>query len=319
MRTHDFTNIVASFKNKRILVVGDVMLDHYSYGKVTRISPEAPVPIIQIVEERFVPGGAGNVFQNLCEYGVQAVLLAIVGNDEAAKKLKQSCTISSCGETLFIIDENRRTTVKHRLVAHRQQLLRVDTEDTAPIASTLESEIVAYVEEHIGTFDCLCIADYAKGGITESVASKLTDICAEHEIPILVDTKPAHFSFYRDCTMLTPNEGEVLAAYPNHTYQEAAKALFAATNTPVLVTRGKEGVAYVTASGEEFALPSYANEEDVRDVSGAGDTVVATLALALSCGLPAHDAAFIASKAAAIAITKPQTSAVTLSELIETL
>ena len=311
--------IITSFKTKRVLVVGDVMLDHYSYGKVTRISPEAPVPIIEILEEKLVPGGAGNVFHNMCEFGASTTLISVVGTDDTSQKIKNSLGSFNCGEVILLSDGNRRSTVKHRLIAGRQQLLRIDTEDVFPISDEVREKIQEYIRENISTFDCVCISDYAKGVLSESLASCILEYASKHGVPVLVDTKPSNFRFYKGCAVITPNESELLNAYPGCDYRQAAEIFSHDSESSILVTLGKNGVAYVTERGEQFSLPSYAREEDVRDVSGAGDTVVATYTLCLASKAEPEEAAHIASKAAAVAVAKPYTSTVTIRELIESL
>lgn len=313
--TLPYIQAINSFTDKEVLVIGDLMVDLYSYGIVDRISPEAPIPIIHLVSEEYVPGGAGNVCNNLLALEAKVHLLSVCGHDEYGEKVHGILKGLPSFNSNILIDNERRTTVKQRLVAGGQQLLRVDTEDTNYLSETLESQVIAFLREHIKNFDCVCVSDYAKGFITEKIAHTISTLANDNNVPLIVDTKPKHFKFFKHCTVITPNEKEVFSAYSNLSYEEAAEKLSHDTQSPVLITRGAAGMSYIkNEHGEIFNLPSYAT--DVRDVSGAGDTVVAVIAASFSVGLDIKDAAYLASKAAAIAVSKSQTSAVTQEELI---
>lgn len=313
--------VIDSFKDLRILVIGDVMLDHYSYGKVDRISPEAPVPIIHLIDESFVPGGAGNVYLNISAMGAEVTLISVLGKDAGAENLLHVFKKTPySGKQVFFFEQDRKTTVKQRLIAGGQQLLRVDTEDRYPITRETEFLVSSYLNEHGNEFDCICVSDYAKGMITANLAQEICACSKHNDAPVIVDTKPSQFKLYNRCTLITPNELEVTSAYAdlNLDYVESARRLSLETNSPILVTRGEQGMSYITGNeSEQFSIPSFAT--DVRDVSGAGDTVVALCTLGLASNLNVYETSVLASKAAAVAISKYQSSVVTPGELLDSL
>ncbi|MCA9373368.1 D-glycero-beta-D-manno-heptose-7-phosphate kinase [Candidatus Woesebacteria bacterium] len=309
--------IIQSFRGRKVLVVGDVMIDQYSYGVVDRISPEAPVPIVHLVEEKFVAGGAGNVYQNLLELGAEVSLVSVSGDDISAEKVASLFNDNRSDKKFIVRDSGRKTTVKQRLVAGGQQMLRFDSEDTHDISQDIEAELLSILEKKIADADVVCVSDYAKGVITKKIASRICQLAAEKKVPVVVDTKPKHFSYFHAVSVLAPNESEVLEFDKKLDVVTAAKNLAMQTTSDVLVTRGSLGMLAVSNSQVLFSIPSFAN--DVRDVSGAGDTVVSLLALGFAAGLSLEDAAFVANHGAAIAVSKPQTSAVSIEELIDVL
>jgi rfaE bifunctional protein kinase chain/domain len=298
----------------RVLVVGDVMLDHYSYGVVERISPEAPVPIISISREQHIPGGAGNVFLNVQHLGAQVSLIGVVGNDAAATILRTAFGAAQ-GMVTCLVDPARTTTVKHRLLAGGQQLLRVDTEERTSLSSDIRQELHRAIEEHLNAVDVICVVDYAKGVWSQESAAHVVSLATKRNIPVVVDTKPAHFLWYRGARIMTPNEKEVCEGYNGVSYDRAGTLLAQETGATVVVTRGGNGMACIDQHGVRFELPAYARQEEVRDVSGAGDTVTAAFATAIAAGVLYVDAADFASAAAAAAVMKSHTSAVTLDEV----
>jgi rfaE bifunctional protein kinase chain/domain len=306
--------ICTKLQSVRVLVVGDVMLDHYSYGVVERISPEAPVPIISISREQHIPGGAGNVSLNVQHLGAQVSLIGVVGNDAAAGILRNAFNDAK-GKVRYIVDPARKTTIKHRLLAGGQQLLRVDTEERTSLSSDVRQQLHLVIEEYLNSVDVVCIVDYAKGVWSQESAAHVVSLATMRNIPVVVDAKPGHFSWYRGARVLTPNEKEVCEGYNGVTYDRAGTLLARETGATVIVTRGGKGMACIDQHGVRFELPAYARQEDVRDVSGAGDTVTAAFATAVAAGVLYVDAADFASAAAAAAVMKPHTSAVTLDEV----
>jgi rfaE bifunctional protein kinase chain/domain len=315
MNKTDLAKKFQSLSSLRVGVVGDVMLDKYTYGKVDRISPEAPIPIIHIQSEVSFLGGAGNVFANLAALGTQVVVVGTYGADDAGHKVSE--LLQKADTTLMVVDASKPTIVKQRIVAGNQQLLRIDHEDVTPLDTALTEKICSKLDEAFSGVHAICIADYGKGLITKKLAQAVMKYAKEHTIPVVVDTKPKNIHFYNDCTLISPNENELLQMTEAGSVAERAQALATATQSNILVTRGGDGVLFADAqdAGNNFTLPSFAT--DVRDVSGAGDTVVAFVVVALALGLSMKDAVTMANQAAAISVSKPHTAVVTANELLE--
>jgi D-beta-D-heptose 7-phosphate kinase/D-beta-D-heptose 1-phosphate adenosyltransferase len=305
----------------RICVIGDVMLDMYTYGKVERISAEAPVPVIQIEKEMSVLGGAGNVLANMATIGVGVTLVSTVGNDVAGGTVRALLAESTGAQAphLLVADDTKPTIVKKRIVASNQQLLRIDTEDTSLVSNRVTFEVVARLEALVSEVDAICISDYGKGFISAPLMEMVMTIAARRKIPVVVDTKPKNISFFYNCTLISPNESELMAMTDAGTVEERAHALAQKTKSNILVTLGGKGVYYAdsTDSTRNFSMPSFAT--DVRDVSGAGDTVIAFAVIGLALGLSMVDAVTLANHAAAISVSKPHTAVVTQEELLAVL
>ncbi len=306
----------------RVCVIGDLMLDTYTYGKVERISPEAPVPIIKIEKEVTVLGGAGNVYANLLTIGTIVNLIGSVGEDDDGKKiialLSKNVSIEEDRVKIYV-DKKKPTINKNRIVAGTQQLLRIDNENEKPIDLVLESKVIGNLSKILNNIDVVCVADYGKGFITHNIVKAIKKNTDVNNIPVIIDTKPKNISFFKDFTLITPNEKELFEMTEEGTVSERAYALSLQTGTNVLVTRGSNGVLYCDAKNKNknFTLPSFA--EDVRDVSGAGDTIAAFTVVGIALGMDIYDAVSVANKAAAIAVSKPHTNTVTLDELIQKL
>lgn len=302
----------------RICVIGDVMLDTYTYGKVERISAEAPVPVIQIVKELSVLGGAGNVLANIVTVGARSTLVSTIGRDTAGKKIHDLLLdiTPDTNRHLLVEDESKPTIVKQRIVASNQQLLRIDTEDTSPVGNKVTFQVVAKLESILADVDAICISDYGKGFITAGLMEMISAIAARNNIPVIVDTKPKNIAYFFNCTLISPNESELMDMTTTGTIEERAQALAVKTKSNILVTLGGNGVYYADARdvSHNFSLPSFAT--DVRDVSGAGDTVIAFAVIGLALGLGMIDAVTIANHAAAISVSKPHTAVVTPEELL---
>lgn len=317
----DMSTKVERLGSLRVAVVGDVMLDTYTYGKVERISAEAPVPIIHIVKEMSVLGGAGNVLANLATVGVQTRLISTVGNDAAGETVT-TLLRELTGETqehIVVVDEKKPTVTKKRMVAANQQLLRIDTEDTTSVTEKVTYQVVAKLESALSNVDVICISDYGKGFITAALMEIILTIANRLKIPVVVDTKPKNISFFYNCTLISPNESELLEMTKTGTIEERAHALAVKTKSNILVTLGGKGVYYADANdvSNNFSLPSFAT--DVRDVSGAGDTVIAFAVIGLALGLSIKEAVTLANHAAAISVSKPHTAVVTMDELLAVL
>lgn len=306
--------ILPQFNAARVLVVGDVMLDRYWFGEVTRISPEAPVPIVHIQHTEERPGGAANVARGVAALSAQATMLAVVGSDEAAKNLEDLLHKANV-QTVLHHDSAVQTTVKLRVIGRQQQLLRLDFE-TPPSQEVLLSELEDF-SALAGMADVVILSDYGKGGLAH--VERMISLSNEVNKPVLVDPKGSDFSRYRNATLLTPNKIEfkaVVGSWKSEDEMTAkAEALRASLNLQaLLVTRSEEGMT-LYRNGEVFHTPTQARE--VFDVSGAGDTVIASLAVMLASGASWVDAVRLANRAAGIVVGKLGTAVVERHELTE--
>jgi D-beta-D-heptose 7-phosphate kinase/D-beta-D-heptose 1-phosphate adenosyltransferase len=315
---------IARFPQARILVVGDLILDHYVWGKVNRISPEAPVPVVHVHSESLKLGGAANVYNNVVALGGQADLCGVVGSDESGRLLLKELGPKRQGRGGVIIDPNRPTTRKTRVVAHNQQVVRYDVERAAEIAPRIQQRVLRYVESRLREADCLVVSDYAKGVITGPLMAELTRLAAQRRLPIVVDPKVEHFSYYKGVTVVTPNHLEAARAAglqqaeDDRAVAEAGEMIRQRLGCRcVLVTRGEKGMSLFESDGSNWHIPTMARQ--VYDVTGAGDTVVGTLALALATGASMRDAAMLANQAAGLVVGLVGTATVTADRLAEAL
>jgi rfaE bifunctional protein kinase chain/domain len=304
------------FSRCRLLVVGDVMLDRYWFGDVSRISPEAPVPVVQVRREENRPGGAANVARNIASLKGKAHLLSVAGDDEAASTLEALLEQEHVTASLRR-DPELKTTVKLRVIGHRQQLLRIDFEQ-APGHEVLQSKLGEF-EERIEGVDAVVLSDYGKGGLTH--VARMIEICNEHSKPVLVDPKGSDYSKYQNATVITPNRAEfreVAGQWKSEDDLTArAQKLREELNLKALiVTRSEEGMSLYTKEGVRHE-PTQARE--VFDVSGAGDTVIGTLALMIASGASLADAMHIANRAGGIVVGKLGTATVSREELLNDL
>jgi rfaE bifunctional protein kinase chain/domain len=306
-----------SFKNAKVLVVGDVMLDRYWFGEVTRISPEAPVPVLKVdrVDER--PGGAANVARNIATLGASCTLLSVVGDDEAGLCLEKLLVQHGNVQALLHRDPTISTTIKLRAVARQQQLLRIDFE-TQPSHEVLNAKLADF-RTKLADADVVVLSDYGKGGLTH--IAEMIRLARAAGKPVLVDPKGDDYARYRGATVLTPNRSEfkeVAGGWKNEA-ELSSKAERLRTELQLdalLVTRSEEGMSLYRAN-EVLHEPTQTRE--VFDVSGAGDTVIATLAVMLACGEPWANAVRIANRAAGIVVGKLGTAMVTRDEIIQDL
>jgi D-beta-D-heptose 7-phosphate kinase/D-beta-D-heptose 1-phosphate adenosyltransferase len=306
----------------RLLIVGDAMLDKFIAGRVTRISPEAPVPVVMFDHESYRIGGAANVANNVAALGGHATLIAVTGQDDAAATLAQACREAGVSPAL-VGDPERPTTTKVRIVTERnQQVARVDYESDADVAGDVEQRIIAAVQQHAADAAAIVISDYLKGTITERVMQTAVEAGNARNIPILVDPKIPHIDYYRGASIITPNhhEAEIATNMRVRTNDDArlAARVFRerAACHAVLMTRGDQGMWLLGGSADD-SLPATARE--VADVTGAGDTVIATMALALAAGATLVEAARLANAAAGLAVEKFGPSVVSPAELLRAL
>jgi D-beta-D-heptose 7-phosphate kinase/D-beta-D-heptose 1-phosphate adenosyltransferase len=305
-----------AFRAARVLCVGDVMLDHFVYGAVDRISPEAPIPVLRVERETRTLGGAGNVLRNLRALGAQAALVSVVGDDEAGRQILGRLEE---GESGLLVDPGRTTTLKTRYVAAQQQVLRADRERAAPLAAATRAALVEAVRARLAECDVVVLSDYAKGVLADGVAAELIALARAAGRPAIVDPKGADYEAYRGAAILKPNRAELAAAsrLPVGTVEEvtaAARSLAARHGLgAVLVSLSQDGMLLIEKDGATASFAAEARE--VFDVSGAGDTVVATLAAALASGAALPEAARLANVAAGIVVGKVGTAVTYVEEL----
>ncbi len=302
----EFTDLLSRFKSQHVLVVGDVMLDRYWMGEASRISPEAPVPVIRKQRTVCHPGGAGNVALNAAALGAKVTLVGVVGEDQAAAELRRALAEGGVSPDYLLADPGRMTTVKTRVIAARQQITRVDEEDTHALSANQELKAIASVRAHLESCHCVLVSDYAKGLMSPGFAAALLASAQECGVPVVVDPKGSDALRYRGATIIKPNRAE-LSALTGLAIRSHGDALAACerlhTMLPdivVLLTEGSEGMTLYLPGREHFQLPTRALE--VFDVTGAGDTVLAVAGVALAGGADYWAAALLANCAAGVVV-----------------
>ncbi len=318
MQRDRLSKILDDFKDKKILIIGDIMLDKYVLGEVSRISPEAPVQIIDVIKENYVPGGAANVANNIVALDGNTFITGVIGQDEAGSILNSELEKRSINTKGIVVDPKKPTIQKVRIIGKNQQLLRIDYEDTRCIEDDMEKQIINYVREMINDIDAVIISDYAKGTITKTLVRSILRSCKQHNKILIVDPKPKHMEYYQDVTLITPNHKEAsemvgIEEKGEEDLVEIGKRLQGIMNTTILITRGEKGMSLFEKGDKITHIPTRAKE--VYDVSGAGDTVVGTLALAMTTGAKLKEAAILANHAAGITVGKLGTSTVTVDEI----
>ena len=311
------SKLIENFKNIKIAVIGDLMLDEYIMGKVDRISPEAPVPVVKVTEEKFVLGGAANVINNLAALGANVYCGGLVGKDKNAEKLINSFP-KNVDCNLILKVKNRPTIVKKRVIAGHQQLLRLDWEEEFYINEDEENIIIKNLKNHIKELNAVILSDYNKGLLTKSLSQKIIKLCRENNVIVTVDPKPKNISNFMGASSITPNKKEAYAAVEANSSENidiVGEKLKEKYNLDtVLITRSEEGMTLYDK--EIHNIPTYAKE--VYDVTGAGDTVISVFTLAKAAGATWEEAAKIANAAGGIVVGKIGTSTVSEKELIET-
>jgi rfaE bifunctional protein kinase chain/domain len=310
-------------RNRRVLVLGDVMLDEFIWGRVARISPEAPVPVVEVTGQSFHLGGAGNVAANLRSLGGQPVLVATVGRDDAGRRigeLQEQAGIASC---LEVSDAGRPTTVKTRVIAHSQQVVRTDREAAGDISRDAESALVAALRRELPSCEALVISDYEKGVITASLLRRTLPVARRLRVPVFVDPKLRHFRRYRGVALVTPNRVEAERATGLSTNDQEGvvragrRILSLLGGRGALITRGEDGMSLFERGRKPAHVPAAARE--VFDVTGAGDSVIATMALAVVAGATLPQAAALANCAAGVVVGKVGTAQATPDEVLDAL
>ena len=314
---------VARFSDRRVAVLGDVMLDRYLWGRVERISPEAPVPVVEIERETSSLGGAGNVAANLSALGARTELIALVGDDAEGLQLKRRLAESGVSEAAVLADAGRVTTVKTRIIAHSQQLVRTDCETRADANGPLLERLRSGIQSAMSRAEALVVSDYGKGVVHPGTLEAVFAAAQARRVPVCVDPKESHIDAYRGVTILTPNQHE--AGYvqgrrivDEASLQEVGWGLQGRLDAEaVLITRGPDGMSLFERGGRYTALPTVARE--VYDVTGAGDTVVSVVALALAAGADFVTACRLANHAAGIVIREVGTATCSPAALLEDL
>ena len=315
--------LLGRIQGRRVVVLGDVMLDEYLYGEVNRISPEAPVPIVRVSRERAVLGGAANVASNLRAIGATPVLLGTYQEDAAGRRLRGLLEEQGIDAGRLLQDPGRPTIIKTRVIGQQQQMLRIDREDTDPLGKSAVEALCASLEPLLAGAGALVISDYAKGSVNGPVMDLVRSLCGARNLPWIVDPKPEHAHLYRGATLMTPNTKELseLSRMPSKGDGDLAMAGLAMVGElelqGLLVTRSEKGMALFTAESrhrEPWLIPTEARE--VFDVSGAGDTVIAVFAAAIASGADWKAAAMLANAAAGVVVGKMGTATATPEEIL---
>lgn len=316
-------SIAGQFQGRRIIVLGDLMLDEFIFGRVRRISPEAPVPVVEVEKQTLALGGAGNVVSNLVALGASPVPLGVVGDDADAERLRFAFEKLRVNTAALIADAGRPTTLKTRIIAHNQQVVRADRENRSAINAEIEDRIVAAFGREMESCDAVIVSDYSKGLLTARLLAEILRLARERDLTVCLDPKTRSFTSYQPVTVITPNHQEAseasgIAIEDEESLMAAGqKILHAVECRAALITRGEEGMALFCDDGAVTHIPTVARE--VYDVTGAGDTVIATLALALSTGASFVESAVLANHAAGVVVGKLGTATVTREELLATI
>lgn len=320
--------LLAAARKTRILVIGDVMLDQFIWGSVARISPEAPVPVVEFKSESFMPGGAANVARNLTTLGVQTELFGAVGVDDAADKLRSLLREHQIGCRGLVTSPERNTILKTRIVAHSQQVVRIDRESRENLAAAQTKRLLAAIKAQLPHTDAIIVGDYGKGTVTQPLLTELKALCRERGIWLSLDPKPIHHLNLTGLSLIAPNRKEAFDLA--HTADETKNAdpfadtnLMAATEcllrelnpAVLLITLGELGMLLCQRGQKPFHIRTVAQE--VFDVSGAGDTVIATFTLAIAAGASPIEAAILSNHAGGIVVGKVGTATCTAEELLK--
>ena len=314
------SEILRALRDRNVLVLGDVMLDEFVWGDVTRISPEAPVPVVDVRRESVHLGGAANVLANLVALGARGSVVGVVGNDAAGERLRTGlCELGTVDQ--LVVDETRPSTTKTRIIAHSQLVVRADRESRVPVTAKVEDQILTSLKQALKHADAFVISDYDKGVVTPRILREILPLAYE-QVPVLVDPKLRNFNSYRPATLVTPNHFEALRMSDSEDQSDdgslhAAKVIREKLGCDaVLITRGDRGMMLLEADNKAVFVETAARE--VYDVTGAGDTVIAALAGALASGATMLEAATLANHAAGIVVGKVGTATASADELLAT-
>lgn len=311
------------FRRTRVLVLGDVMVDEYVWGTVSRISPEAPVPVVAVRSESVRVGGAANVASNIAALGGDVRIVGVVGNDTAAERLSHELELAGVKADGLIVDGSRPTTVKSRVVAGSQHVVRFDRESDAPLDRRIRARVLQRVRDELPQADALLVSDYAKGLVSPGLMRQVLTLAGHLGKIVAVDPKVQHLSLFRGVTVVAPNHHEAAAAARILVRKDAdllrvgRLLLRRLRSRAVLITRGEQGMSLFETGKPVAHIPTFARE--VYDVTGAGDTVMAALSLALAAGAGMQEAAILANYAAGVVVGKRGTATVSRTELAQAL
>ena len=315
----DYKKIIRGFKDKNILVIGDIILDHYIWGRVSRISPEAPVPVVEVTRESFLLGGAANVAHNIVSLGGRASVIGINGQDiagEALRNILRQKGVNCDG----IFTENRPTTVKTRVIAHNQQVVRFDREDRKYVDGKILKGVLGYINSVLSQFDAIIVSDYQKGMISNELIRDIVKKAKPRDMFIAVDPKVGHFDFYKGVSLITPNvmeasSGSNIEIRDDKTLLKAGRVLMKKLSCKaVLITRGEQGMS-LFEKNKVTHIPTVARK--VYDVTGAGDTVISAFTLACASGANMEEAAVIANHSAGIVVAEVGTAVAAPEQLLK--
>lgn len=315
--------LLRGLRGRRVVVTGDVMLDEFLWGSVSRISPEAPVPVVRVTRQSFHLGGAGNVACNVRALGGEAMVVGVVGADPAGDRVRSALAAAGVEDRLAVAPEGRPTTVKTRIIAHHQQVVRADRELAEDVTASVEDALVEGLRAALPSCGAVVVSDYEKGVVTRRLMGALLPLARRHGVPVLVDPKVGHFPLYRKVNVVTPNQLEAEQATGRAIRDEedlravGARILKMLGCEAVLLTRGEHGMALFPRQGRPSLIPTAARE--VFDVTGAGDTVIATLALGLAAGASLGQAAALANHAAGVVVGKVGTATASPEEVLTAL
>lgn len=320
------TKVLAAARRSRILVIGDVMLDQFIWGNVSRISPEAPVPIVDFKSESFMPGGAANVARNLSALGAAPELFAVIGQDDPAQRLRKLLGEQRVGCGGLVEHPSRPTSIKTRIVAHQQQVVRVDRESRGPLDANTTGQLLDSIEHRLKGADAVIVGDYGKGVVTQGLLDELKDLCRKRGVWLSLDPKPVHHLNLSGLSLITPNRKEAfeLSGLPDDTratdplkdinlVRTVGRLLDDISPALLLITLGEQGMLLCRRNEKPIHIPTVAQE--VFDVSGAGDTVIASFTLAIAAGASPLEAAIISNHAAGVVVGKVGTAIITPDEL----
>ncbi|HKV40015.1 MAG TPA: D-glycero-beta-D-manno-heptose-7-phosphate kinase [Blastocatellia bacterium] len=317
------SELANGFEGKRVIAIGDLMLDEFIWGRVRRISPEAPVPVVEVERQTLALGGTGNVASNLAALAAVPLPIGVVGDDSDAGRLRSALAALGIDSRGLVVDRGRPTTLKTRIIAHNQQVVRADRESRSPIAPETERSVLEVFDRLVDSVDAVVVSDYDKGVLTPRLLDSVLESARKQGCTVCLDPKVKDFSHYQPVTVITPNLHEAMEAAGVSTEGEAGvveagkRILDMLDCRAVLVTRGEEGMSLFSEGGEVAHFPTVARE--VYDVTGAGDTVLATLGLALVAGATLAEAVMLANYAAGAVVGKVGTSTVTRQELMATI
>lgn len=315
----EFEPIISRFDEAKVLLVGDVMVDEFIWGDVSRISPEAPVPVVKVTRETFVPGGAANVAANIASLGGKVFVTSVIGDDLNAERLRDEFLRRGINTDGLVVDSSRPTTLKTRIIAHSQQVVRVDRESKKEIGQTIIQRVFDQILQFLEEIEILVISDYGKGVITPDLLARLIPLAREKGIPSIVDPKLKNYLSYKGINIITPNQNEAASFVKREIESDVdlveigREILSTLGCIAVLITRGERGMSLFEENGAITHIPTMARE--VYDVTGAGDTVVGVLALSLASGAGIVEAATLANYAAGIVVGEVGTATVSQEEL----